>query len=130
MTKDVDCHGEDRQLVKELYDTIKSERVTRLIDVKEGYLYTVKREINTRHISIGEYKHLKGLYNFMLKHPELKDRHIEDLIDMKPLAFWFLNECVCHIRGFIPELRKNGVEEMALEIATRNALRIFSENLQ
>lgn len=118
------------RLLKELSAAIRTEKVPKTIDLSyDEFVSKAQSELNIDCISRYEYRHISGLYKFMSQHPELKDRQVADLLDMRPLVFWFLNECVQHIRDFLPELRKNGVREMAIEIATRNALRMYSDIL-
>ena len=130
MSSSVDSNSTDKQLLKELTATIRATNAPLVVDVSEDKFITkMQREMGIKFISRHEYRHLAGLYQFMVKHPELKDKYIGELIGARPIVFYFLNSWVSSVRDFLPELRKYGVQEMAVEIAKMNAVRMCSDEL-
>ena len=122
MANSIDIQKTDKLLLKELLEAIRSERKSQIGDVEEGHLYTIRRELNTKNLSKYEYRQLAGLYKFMVANPELSIGRIAQIIFMKPIVLGFLNNCVRHIRDFLQELKQDGVDSMAEQLAIRNSL--------
>ena len=98
----------NKQLVKELKDSIRNARLTYRVTDAWGDRISFNKYITRKN-----YINIEGLYNFVIAHKELSNRDIWKLIKENKETFKFLDELSGLIPDVADELRLHGVMRVA-----------------
>ncbi len=92
-----------KERIKKAELSIRSVPITQ----KKGILI-ITTKLNTEYMSIKNYANIRGLYAFIINHPELKTQQIETLLKANANTFKFLDHTLRVVDDMINDLRDHG----------------------